>query len=475
MRMLPTPPNHSAGGSVPRTINAVRASYSTLVAGCPRAVAQRCAATFLIATIFSSIANGAIAETKPEDLPPPPGALEQELATGPQGTAPKGSNALLGNGIVLSKPIEIPFIIEGGHLIIEASMNGGPPRPYIFDTGASHVISPDVAEGLKAAPLVRTVQIGGFGSKVSIARVIKVDRIAIGALALEQQNVAVLELPNHILDRGSRPRLAGLIGSELIQRYSVTIDYARRMLTLNSPGFKPASTKFSLPLGFTFSPDGIGHPSISAEVEGISGNFVLDTGAGSQVVLSERFQSENQPFAKISTTLRLLTPGGIGGRTSVRMGFGKQVQIGPSVIPSPLLSGIDPGNSAVGRSALSRSAGVIGNAMLANFVVTIDMPSGRVHFEPIPDRPRITTLYGVGFSLDKPDHDSFEVIDVLKGSGAERAGLRPGDRLIAIGGRAARDLALFDVNGSAGTSRPPLAVVTADQRKLNLTFSRLLP
>lgn len=479
--MLTSVPRLNDGGGVDnglRAAKALRAWFLALVVGRTRTLnnrlaAQRCAAALLIAAI-GFVAGAAIAQTKPEDLPPPPGALERELSAGLLGTAARGDNALAGGASALSKPVEIPFIIEGGHLIIEASIGGGAPRPFMFDTGASHLITPDVAEGLKAAPVVRTSRVGGFGSKVSFAKVIKVDRITIGPVELEQQNVTVVEVPNHIVDRGSRPRLAGLIGSELLLHYAVTIDYARRTLILNAPGFKPRAAKFSLPLTSAISLDGLSHPAIPAEIDGVSGDFIVDTGANGQVSMSEKFQSEHRPFANIAPVLHLVTPGGIGGRTNVRMGFGKQVRIGPSIISPPLLSGIDPGNSSFGRSPIAYSSGVIGNVMLANFVVTIDMPSARAYFEPV-DRPHPATLYGVGFSLDKPDHDSFEVIDVLKDTAADRAGLRRGDRLIAIGGHPARDLALADVHGFSSTSRPPLMVVTADNRRLDLNFSRLLP
>jgi C-terminal processing protease CtpA/Prc len=52
---------------------------------------------------------------------------------------------------------------------------------------------------------------------------------------------------------------------------------------------------------------------------------------------------------------------------------------------------------------------------------------------------------GSGVILDKPDHEAFEVLDVLKGSAAERAGLRRDDRIIEIAGHPAREL------GYAGT------------------------
>ena len=415
----------------------------------------------------------AIAQTRPEDLPPPPGALERELATGVQVPADGPGNSSTGTASVLSGPIEIPFILEAGHIIIEASIGGGPPRPFVFDTGARHTISPDVAQTLKARAVVRTSRVGGIGSKVSQVEWINAGPIALGGATLEQQTMGVLDMPNAMLDRGSRPRLAGLIGSELLAHYVVTIDYARRTLTLNSHGFRPRSAAFSLPLGLAISLDGLSHPSISAELDGITGEFILDTGANAQVVLSERFQQDHPPLNGSGATLHFLSAGGLGGHANLRLGFGRQFRIGPFTLSSPLVAAIDRGNSAMG--SLSRAAGLIGSGVLANFIITIDLAAARAYFEPVPDRVHATTLFGTGMILDKPDHDGFEVLDVLQNSAADRAGLRRGDRVVAIGGRAARDLGLSDVHVFAAKSVPALTVLTADHRRLDLGYSHLLP
>jgi hypothetical protein len=436
-----------------------------------RALALLCAYFVLLGPVVL-FDRSAIAQTKAEDLPPPPGALERELTPGLQVPADGPGNSSIGTATVLSGPIEIPFIFEGGHIIIEASIGGGPVRPFLLDTGARHTISPDMAQTLKA-PVVRTSRVGGIGSKVSQIEWINAGPIAIGGATLEQQTVGVLDMPNVVLDRGSRPRLAGLIGSELLAHYVVTIDYTRRTLTLNSRGFRPQSAAFSLPLGLAVSMDGLSHPSISAELDGITGEFVIDTGASAQVIVSERFQEEHQPFAGAGTTLHFLSPGGLGGHANMRMGFGKQFRIGQFALPSPLVAGIDHGNSRMG--SLSRAAGLIGNGVLSNFIITIDLAAARAYFEPVPDRAHATTVFGTGVILDKPDHDTFEVLDVLKDTAADRAGLRQGDRVVGIGGRPARDLGLSDVHAFAPKSLSALTVLTADHRKLDLSYGRLLP
>lgn len=402
-----------------------------------------------------------------DDLPPPPETLTRGFEGHGGLTAPAGAP-------VLSRAIEVPFLFEGGHIIIDASINGGPALPFMFDTGASHIMTPDAARPLRATA-ERTERVGGIGRKISTADVIRVDRIDIGEAVLEQQAVHVLELRNVIVDRGARPRVAGLIGSELLQRYAVTIDYRRHKLILNAPGTKPAQAAFSLPLGFAISRDGLSHPSIVAEVDGASGEFVVDTGSGGQVLLSDRFQRGHSPFADAGRVIRFISAGGIGGHAAVRMGFGKHLRLGPYDQSPPLISASD-GDFNPERSQTPNTAGVIGNAIFARFVITIDVPTGRIYFEPVAQKPPPTSLSATGLILDKPDHDAFEVIDVIEGTAAARAGLRRGDRIVEVAGRAARELAISDVHTFAPTpDQAALVIRTADQRRFDLTFSRVLP
>jgi predicted aspartyl protease len=410
------------------------------------------------------------AQTKPEDLPPPPGMLERELGLPP---ADKEAAGAPDNAPALDNPIEIPFILEGSHIIIEASIDGTPPRPFLFDTGARHMITPEVAETLKA-PVVGVSRAAGVGSKVSQINMLRVGRINIGAAMLAEQKVGVLELRNVILDRGARPRLAGLIGSELLARYAVTINYRRRTLTLHSPGYRPKGAAFSLPLKAAISSDGLSHPQIVAELDGATSDFLVDTGAGGQIFVSRQFQQEHKPFAGIGTILHILSVGGIGGHTHVEMGFAKHLRFGSFDLSPPLLVG-DAEESVLGHSALA--AGVIGGNTLAYFATTIDLSARRIYFEPLAvGHPFPSELYGTGLVLDKPEHQAFEVIDVLKGTSAEKAGVHTGDRIVEIDGHPARDLGIADVNNySSKPGHAPLVIRTADQRHFSLAFTHLLP
>jgi predicted aspartyl protease len=399
-----------------------------------------------------------------QDLPPPPGTLERELSLPPL------SKPAATDGPRLSSPIEIPFILEGGHVIIEASIEGNTPVPFMFDTGGRDTITPDAAQSLNA-PVERSERIGGIGPKVWQSNMIRVGRVAIGAAMLEHQLFYVIDLPNTLVDRGSRPRLAGLIGSELLARYTVTLDYARATLTLNNPGFRPQQAAFSLPLGFSMSRDGLTHPSISAELDDVAGEFILDTGANSQVFVSEKFQREHAPFAQYAKVLNFLSAGGIGGRANMHLGFGKHLHFGSATLSPPTVTGTTDASSGN-----LNASGLLGAGILTQFVVTVDYHSLRAYFEPVPGRTLPPVLRGTGLIIDKPEHELFEVLDTFKGTAAARAGLHHGDHIVEVAGRAARDLSVSDVSVlSDWRTHTSLTVRTSDQRRFDLGIAQFLP
>ncbi len=400
----------------------------------------------------------------PEDMPPPPGALERELSM------PRVSKAVPSDTpTTLSSPIEIPFTLEGGHIIVEASIDGSAPMPFMFDTGAINIMTPETARRINA-PAVRTARMGGIGPQVSQVQIVKVDSITIGPALLDHPLVAVAELRNIIVDRGARPRLAGLIGANLLARYAVTVDYQHRTLTLNSPGFQPQAA-IALPLGYAISADGLTHPSIKAELDGATGQFVLDTGSNGEVFLSDAFAHAHPSFAASSKVLSFLSPGGIGGPLTVQFALAKHLRLGTATLSPPAFN--RPANGA--RFGLDAD-GLLGAVILSQFIVTIDYQSGHAYFEPVAGRTLPPVLHGTGMILDKPDHEAFEVLDVLPGSGAERAGLRPGERVVEVAGRPARDLSAADVGHlSAFPAHTSLAIRTSDQRRLDLAIGQILP
>jgi S1-C subfamily serine protease len=112
----------------------------------------------------------------------------------------------------------------------------------------------------------------------------------------------------------------------------------------------------------------------------------------------------------------------LAGRAERRTGrLDGAVRIGRYTINDPLV--------ALG----SGSVGVMGRGLLENFTVTFDMARSRVALSREGDTVDIPSLRGIGAGIEK-GREGWVVTHVLPGGPAENAGLRAGDRIVALNG-----------------------------------------
>jgi len=81
-----------------------------------------------------------------------------------------------------------------------------------------------------------------------------------------------------------------------------------------------------------------------------------------------------------------------------------------------------------------------------------------------------TRRYGLGMAGRAESTDSIEVLEVMDGFAAARSGIRRGDRILSINGRAVRDIAETDF-GQLMRSSPLTLVVDRDGERLTLRMS----
>jgi hypothetical protein len=428
----------------------------------------------------ANLGSGSAPSTLQDDEPPSPAELQRLLNSSSSSSSTGSSGAVPGTALSIgtSKPVVLPFQIEGGHILIEASLDGHPPRPFFFDTGGRNMITPDLASELDGDGAEK-MTIDGVGPNSESVAIMTARSLTIGTVVLDNQKFFVGEISNGLVDRGSRRRAAGLIGSNLLKRYAMRIDYRHRSLTLFPAGqFQPPSDGFSLPMTMQMSPDGLALASVPAEVDGVVGQFAIDTGDPGNIDLFAHFEREHHLFDGYSPTLDFMSPGGIGGRVEILVARGKRIGLGPVVVPTPLLS--RPAN--LRKRAFHRSVaeeflgGMLGNSVLARFVVSIDYQSGRAYFEPSGKFPGPSPMEGTGVIVDKPRHDAFEVIDILPDTAAARAGIQRGDLIVEAAGHPARDLSLGDFYRlNQDLSRKTLDIQISDSRRFVLAIEQELP
>jgi predicted aspartyl protease len=117
-------------------------------------------------------------------------------------------------------------LVQNSLVVIPVFLNGRGPYKFILDTGATtSVLSVGVASRLN----IRTVGSKTFltAGGLAVAPIGSIDAVQIGAAQLRKTHIAVVDA--EFLDK---LQLDGVIGSDYLKQFKISIDYARRILSI---------------------------------------------------------------------------------------------------------------------------------------------------------------------------------------------------------------------------------------------------
>jgi hypothetical protein len=151
-------------------------------------------------------------------------------------------------GIVSAAPVDIPFRLHQGMILVDATMDGAARRMnFILDSGADEtVLGNHVAEELglilSGRERVRTVRGATYAGRAEHAHI----RLGASAHPLRfSPRPLVIELARE--SRALGTRIDGLLGADFFQGRTIRIDFKRSRLLL-SPETKPGPRAVRLPL-----------------------------------------------------------------------------------------------------------------------------------------------------------------------------------------------------------------------------------
>lgn len=338
----------------------------------------------------------------------------------------------------------IPIRIISNHIYGEVSVNGKGPYLFIFDTGGMNLMTPTLAKalGLKVEGALPTT---GAGEGVMEGGVTHVDTISIGDAVLKDQTSYLFPLDSMSSIEGIDE--IGMIGFETFRRFVTCIDYGAKTLTLIDPtAFDPKTAGTEIP--FTFSDH---NPQVAGSFEGIPAKFQIDTGSRSELTV-------NKPFA-VRNGLRATRKGvdaidgwGVGGPSTGYVTRGREIAIGPVKIENIVATLSDQDKGAFSGDDYN---GNIGGGILKRFVVTFDYGHQKMYLKPLGTVADTGTYDRAGMWFNLCDN-GYRIVAVTKGGPAEAAGLRQGDVIVAIDGKPAKALPLYETrrrlrNDAAGT------------------------
>jgi hypothetical protein len=337
----------------------------------------------------------------------------------------------------------------------------------LVDTGGLNLLTPAAAAKLGLETSGKMAAGGAGDNKIDLAYAHGTS-LEVGAVKLARPVFYVIDMG--ALDTVEGEPFDGLVGFELFQRLAVRIDYPAHKLVLSKrDDFTPPAGAIAVPFELRDRT-----PVVSGEIDGLAARFTIDTGSRSSLSTTSPFTKANDLEKRYQPKFETVTGWGVGGPVKSKPVRFKRVKIGDAIVED--IAG-DLFTGTKGALSDADSSANLGGGILKRFVVTFDYRDKKMYLEPGPPVRDIFDRAGMFFlGADGGLH----VVAVAAGGPAERAGIAPDDRIVAVDGEpvTARRLPAWREVLSLGPvgAKHVLSVERAGKhRDVTLVLAELLP
>lgn len=360
----------------------------------------------------------------------------------------------------------IPITLSENHVYLDVMLNGKGPYHFIFDTGGSNIVDPAVAKEIGATG-AGSMQGSGVGSQTEGFSFANVAKLQVGDAVLTDQFFAIA--PTRMgFGVSAGHEVDGLIGWEVLARFTTTFDYAGKTVTLAMPGSAPAPQGAHV-VPFVFYGT---QPQIACTIDGIPSECTIDTGARDTITFMTPFTAAHPQIVPSTLTAPGINGFGVGGPAMGRLGRVASVGIDDLTLNNLVA---DYSSQTQGALAAPFVGANIGGNLLRRFNVTFDYNNGTMALVPNAAFSEPESFERSGLFLIKRG-GSIVVADSRPGTPGANAGLAKGDTIVSLDGSAASGMSLSEIRNlffqPAGTVIT-LQVTAKDgtQRTVKLTLA----
>jgi hypothetical protein len=326
-----------------------------------------------------------------------------------------------------------PFVFDG-RIIVPLRVNDSPPLDTVLDTGFPQKVlmlfHKETGDEL-GLTYVRTVNAArGAGSgENKPTRLTAGERLALPGLDLGKLTTAVVDESRAV----SPMHNAGIIGGAVFIPYVVEVDFERSLITLYDPkSFAPEAGWEEVLLVFERNIPVIETTLRLGDGAEVPVRLIVDTGGKPQLALVANVGRKIAPAARV---VRFLSGTGFRGDVIADHGRLAELRFGShrlsNVVTAFWNEDVAP---ALGET---KTDGPLGLGTLYRFNLIFDYTRGRMFIKPNRYYADPFELNMAGMAVGKTVSGETVVQFVMEGSEAAKKGLRKGDVVAAVDGKAA--------------------------------------
>lgn len=326
-------------------------------------------------------------------------------------------------------------MLSGGIIILRAQLDDYPDTlNFILDTGSGGISLDSLTSEYFKLPRTaseRTIRgIGGVKQvEYALNHTLKLPKLDVKGLDFHINDYALLTSVYGL-------KIDGIIGYSFIKRYIITLNYDDFVMSVYSPGvFKYPKGGHMLRPSFTSIPM---QTVTVSDHKTVTNKFYFDSGAGLCFLLSQDFERDSAVMKKNKKMLETQAEG-LGGKRPMKLTVLKSVKVGPykfRKVPTYVF------NDEYNVTAYPSTGGLLGNDLLRRFNVVLNYPDQCIYIKPNKAFDHAFDYSYTGFGIYMEEGD-IVVDDVMPNSPGEKAGLKPGDKVIAVNGNFSNNIQLY--------------------------------
>ncbi|MFY7964121.1 MAG: aspartyl protease family protein [Chitinophagaceae bacterium] len=316
------------------------------------------------------------------------------------------------------------MMLHGGTVIIKAQLdNFEDTLNFVLDTGSGGIsLDSSTVDYLQIERTKTDRSIRGIAGMKTVDFVykhsLKLKGLTVDSLDFHVNNYDILTSAYGI-------KIDGIIGYSFFRRYIVKLNYDNYTIEI----FKPSNIKYPAN-GYVLHPNFTLLPVISTKItdnQQSNGNFIFDTGAGLNILLSDEYVEDSSIVSKKRKQF-VTQAEGLGGKKIMNTTVVKKIAIGPYKFRwVPVYIFRDDYNV----TGYPKMGGVIGNDILRRFNLIINYPNKEIFIKPNSHFFDDFDYSYTGLSLYQID-GVVRVQNIVENSPAAKAGFQEDDIVFAV-------------------------------------------